>query len=244
MRLLGPGPRVRIGAAFLLSVVIGLVLAPGRASSHLSTDWYPNVWGTATRPTIITFKFNDQFPNGEWRDRVSEAIAKWNSIQPNALSFAQLASDNPHSFSQDCAAYAVEEDVLYYRDANAAYFGHTRTCLVSGSSSPIKNFIMDFDKSWIWNKYASDPQPGEIDALSAIVHEFGHATGFSGHFNATGANQVCPVINGVPDVANWQTMCDSVDNLVSDQTYSELFNGYKFRRTLETHDQHTFDHAY
>jgi hypothetical protein len=47
----------------------------------------------------------------------------------------------------------------------------------------------------------------------------------------------CPLSGGYGD---WQTMCDSVSNLV----FGDSDYGKSFRRTLEAHDKDTFENAY
>ncbi len=218
-------------AAFAVGIWIG---SAGVANAHSAATWYPSVWGPGSL-TDINFKYNDQFPTGAWRNRIEDAVTKWNDVQPNQISFQSLPNDNSKNYSADCSHYSQEEDVVYYLDFGQSFYGWSPACYLANGN--IKQFVMVFNSYWNWNRQTSDPGNTEIDALSTAVHEFGHAGGFYGHFSDTSAGGTCPL----GDYSGWQTMCDSVGNLTGG-TDNEL--GKKFRRTLESHDEHTFDNAY
>lgn len=96
--------------------------------------------------------------------------------------------------------------------------------------------LVSFDSSLTWSTSTNDPTASEVDAEHVAAHELGHLTGFIGgpidHFSRDAdCDRDVPV-----DYSEWETMCTSVDQIIgTDDEY-----GLKFRRTLETHDTHTF----
>jgi hypothetical protein len=93
--------------------------------------------------------------------------------------------------------------------------GQTQRC-TSGSTITRARVFLDTLDGW----YLGSGSPGGLyDGRSALTHELGHVGGFSGHF----ADACSGTIN---------TMCPTVAA------------GTTHMRTLESHDEHTFDGAY
>ncbi len=215
---------------------LSLGLGGGVANAHPAANWYPTKWGPASLP-IINWKFHTGFPTGAFRTRVLDGAGKWNAVQATAFTFTKLSTDNAQGYSvpANCASapYMQEENVVYYRSIGA--FGVTGTCM--NSQGNIKYALVSFDSTGQnWYTGTGDPGAAQIDAHSVASHEFGHFTGFSGHFTTP---DICPIVNPV-NLDAWQTMCDGV--VVLTPFADDL--GVKFRRTLEAHDKHTFDGAY
>ncbi len=92
------------------------------------------------------------------------------------------------------------------------------------------HFEIEFDTGETWyNQSAGDPPSDTIDTQAVAAHEFGHATGFSRHWDyQDGANgSLCKT----GDLAK-HTMCATYEG------------GTVRQRTLEEHDIHTFAAAY
>ncbi len=219
---------------FLLGVVIA---AQGTAVGHNAATWYGIPWGSDGLPSI-TYKFNDNFPTGNWRDRVRDAADRWSNVDPNNFAFNNLSSDNPKNFGNQCADYDFEENVIYYRNLSGAY-GLASVCAKSNGNA--KWFTVSFDSSQNWYRGTGNPASNEIDAWSVAQQELGHGTGFlagSGgdHFSSdSDCDRDAPI-----DLDSWQTMCAGTVQILG---YDEE-KGHTFRRTLETHDKHTLDNQY
>jgi hypothetical protein len=164
---------------------------------------------------------------------------RWNNVQPAAFKFNDLATDNPQGFSiPTCstAPYAQDENVVYLR--NIADYGITIGC--SNNQGNLKFITVSFDSSLNWNTSTSNPNQNEVDAEHVAAHELGHFSGFNGGGTGHFSNNAECDRGPSPNYDTWQTMCSSIDLIIG--TDDEF--GQKFRRTLETHDKHTFDGAY
>jgi hypothetical protein len=226
-----------VTAVGLAGLILGLLTALGApVNAHSAANWYPLKWGAASLPAI-NYKFHTSVGSA-FRNRVEDADARWDAVQPSAFTFNRLATDNPQPYSGSTvpcqnAPYAQEENVVYYRGISA--FGETARC--ANAQGNIKWTLVSFDSTGqSWYTGTGSPGSNQIDAFHTATHEFGHFTGFSPHFTAQDTcNTTLPL-----NLATWQTMCDAVQILspVGDEL------GETFRRTLETHDKHTFDGAY
>lgn len=232
---------MRAATAFSLGVLIGGVVAmQGAAAAHAASNYYGVPWGTDGLP-VITYKFSDNFPTtGGWRARVLDAAERWSNVDPTNFSFSDLANDNPQNYSNQCPDYDYEENVIYYRSLTGAY-GSTSVCPKANGNAKWFTLSLDStDQNW----YSGTGSPGntEIDLWSVVQHELGHAAGMvttsttSGHFSSDAdCDRDAPI-----DWGSWQTMCAGTAQILG---YDQE-EGKTFRRTLETHDNHTLDNQY
>jgi hypothetical protein len=106
--------------------------------------------------------------------------------------------------------------------------GSTSQCVHDSSNPDVDNAMHKFaitinsNKTW-WDNAANGPNDVH-DFGGAMTHEVGHGTGWEGHITGDPCNES----DGFPK----NTMCPEVDTV-----------RYGFR-SLETHDQHTFDDEY
>jgi hypothetical protein len=211
-------------AAMLASLVVAAI-----ASSHPTDDFYRDFWPDSE----VTWRFKNDVPVNEdpgdgtsFRARIVDGSRKWNVLPPD-LRFEKLSGDVTAWGAQDCPGFmqnAVHWDGI---DGPGGTFGRTFLCTFVGPSEIfLESFQIRYDSDDTWYSGTSSSVPSQqVDAFSLGAHEFGHATGWRGHFGAMNVELCGP---GAPR----QTMCPDTNR------------GSSEWRTLEDHDRHTFDNAY
>lgn len=197
------------------------------------SDWYSAFWNAADLPTIM-WAYDAEFPGGNKRGRVAEAALEWTNV-PNAdIILVQSGGDYP-SFSSGSPCNEPEDKNAIHWESLTTVYGITRKCVDTGPNpDKLYNFQLVLDSTGQnWNDADGPPGPDKIDTRHVATHEFGHATGWTGHYvNVTR----CPPAGPFSD---WETMCDSVEALTSDTEY-----GKTFRRSLDPHDMDVLQGAY
>lgn len=221
---------------FALSVLTGFLLATTAYS--FAHDWNElhlygrKRWKSSHHPPglQVHWRFHDEFPGPEKRDRVKEAFGKWDA-QGQELQFQQR-EEEPSAYSFDCSDYQ-EYNGVFYRDIpnepNVAGWGSLCSHTSYPYPHPAHNFWLMLAQrgDWFAGSDADNIGQGELDFKGVVTHEVGHVTGFYGHFGG----DMCdgPALTD-------QTMCSGLDfGFGSSSTQA---------RTLEEHDKHTFDNAY
>src|SRR5262245_61712110 len=214
-------------ALFVVAVVVGAVgIVPAQA--HDPAGFYPDgVWSSVK----LTYKFRSNVPTGAFRNRVDEGAEVWYDVPGVTLDFVRGTGEVDFFSYTNCDA-GPNVNTIHYTPLFDAY-GDARLCM--DGTGAFTTFRVAFNSSDPWYTGSSTPVPNtQTDVFSIGAHEFGHATGWDGHF--TNEN-MCPRAN----YTVWQTMCTSID-VLEDINHGE--RGRHFRRTLEEHDKHTFEMAY
>lgn len=209
-RLLG---RMLLAGGVLAS---GVVL-PATTTAHPAKDWYPREWKNDLQ---VEWSFTKGYPaRGGRRNRVKDAARAWNRLgQPMRFVWRK---DIDNLDPRRCPS-REQKDGVHWRiiDGNGNTLAETYRCYAGGR---LHSFQITFDKQERWYGGKAKPPRGRFDLWSVAAHEFGHATGFSGHFSAgtrlckgSGQNTMCPLIR----------------------------RGSRAWRTLERHDRDTFRNAY
>lgn len=221
----------------IVALILGTlsIVNPQPIAAHPAADWYDNYWGAGELPSI-KYHHTVSVPTGGFRARVNDGADEWSDVGQVDLFFS--VGDESQNFNpfQSCSSMP-DKNAIHKKNGTGAY-AVTVTCIIP--SEPffrIDNFQLVFEEGITWNKETAPPNPNEVDVWHTATHEFGHATGFSGHFRGFLQTQECPY----QAYQLWETMCDSVDALEPPFGTEE---GKQFRRSLETHDIHTFRNQY
>jgi len=227
------GTRVAWSSAAIVWTAVLVLQGSPMASSHPVSDFYTAFWNSADLPTIM-WGFDAEFPTGNKRARVAESALEWTNVAnaditlPQGLGYPTFPSTNPCNQPEDKNAIHWESLTDY---------GVTRKC-IDTAPNPDKmfNFQLVLDSTGqTWSDSTGAPGSDKVDTRHVATHEFGHATGWTGHYvNVTR----CPTAGPFSD---WETMCDSVDVLAST---SDTEYGKTFRRSLDVHDIDVLQAAY
>lgn len=177
-------------------------------------------WSTYT----VHWRFRDNYPES-LKAAANLAFTQWNSTHSQTSPEPYYINDGTTTYVGNYADPCTNSyNLVYYRNLSADYLdpniiGDTRWCETSGLVSRF-NLAINNQKSW-WGGQGA-PGPTQLDVQAVVTHEVGHATGWYGHFDGAGAE--CG--------ADPHTMCPSINP------------GTTAKRTVETHDIHTFLAAY
>jgi hypothetical protein len=211
---------VRAASDLLAAAAVACIITVALASAHQKGDFYPAYW----EDNPVTWRFKQEFDAENFRDRVKDGAHAWNELAGN-LRFEHLIGDASGWTATDCPGYMKNAIHIGNIDGGGNTLARTYTCYDSGGSYVfIESKQIKFDDGENWHTAGSnDVSSLEYDALGLSVHEFGHATGWHGHFAEGG--ELCEA--GVK-----HTMCPVIHR------------GSAAWRTLEEHDRHTFNYAY
>jgi hypothetical protein len=228
-------------AVAILAVCGMILLAPAvSAQAHDPNMFYRTQhWAPYSN---VSFGYQTGFPTGEARFRVTEGKAPWtdgfSGPEPNFSAILAdqnfgnpRLSDTPTSINALGGACYVTNNSIHWSNLDyvgSGVIGFTRMCVTAGR---VSRFTIEIDSvlptGFSWYTGTGTPGGTQVDLLSLATHEFGHATGWLGHF-VNGDDVMCPA----DDSPTPQTMCPVLDP------------GETFWRTLGVDDSHTFDAAY
>jgi hypothetical protein len=206
-----------------------MLVTPSTATAHPVSTFYPEPWPGLSLPTI-SWRFTSEFTGTAKRNRVLDGSQEWDGVRCGGLSFGWTLPDYGNYLAQNTCDKPREHNGIHWEELRGAY-ASTHTCLTPDLQN-FWNFAMVFDSGDVWNTGTDNPTSSEIDMWHVATHEFGHGTAFDGEFLDLDA---CPF----EQFGSWNTMCESVEVLTD-----ESERGRKFRRSLESHDIHTFQAAY
>lgn len=213
---------LHLSVAVCGALIALLVTAP--AWAHTATEFFPRPWAEGQRGSV--WIYNDPNLTGTFLTRVLQGAKTWDNTG-QSLNFARASKA---SLSRDvCDPKQRNRNLVYNTklDGAGGNLGATYVCYTSTNTV---RFTMAFDTADKWYTGTSKTVPkGLADVISVATHEFGHAAGWSGHYDdalvsADGAS--CANNSGQ------QTMC------------SRHWVGTARQRSLSTHDLHTFKAAY
>lgn len=206
-----------IALAALNVVLLPLTIA-GSASGHGTTEFYGAPHKYAINQDVyynIDLSVN---PDSNW-EAVANAESKWSDRatgrSPNFIYAGE--ADLTGAFTPCSGPNAV-----FKAGMEVGTVGYTPGCYQDGKQVGF-TLVMNNIYNYYWG--TGTPASNQIDARSILTHEFGHATGWYGHFAQT--SDTCGGTG--PD----QTMC----RVYEPSTPTEW-------RSLEEHDKHTIDAAY
>lgn len=207
----------------IVALAVFLIASTSAAGAHTSSTYYfgSREWFPSRN---VNYYFHTSLPNtSDWRNSIRAGDGVWDALggttEPDF--FSQTVSSSGYS----CAGGAGSgRSAVHYGaiDGATGILGVTTWCIPSGEYY-LDAFRILYDSAEVWYSGSGDAPPDQRDVRSVSAHEFGHATGFYGHFTAS---DLCG------DVGTDQTMC------------GYYTPGTERFRTLETHDVHTFEGAY
>lgn len=216
------------------------------ASAH-TLNFYP--WYYPSGTDNIPLYFDDDFPTGRARDRVADGAQQWNDL---GRRFYFRVSKTPSvSSSADTAPNGLEARCpTPQRDGRRVGLAHWGA--IDGRGDTIaqvglcwrnrtggrhmESFRMYFDRTEQWYAGRGDSRvrnrrTGAVenrhDVWSVATHELGHATGWLGHWRASGS--FCSYSE---HPGRMRTMCPFVAP------------GFERARTLAAADKHVFNSRY
>lgn len=234
----------------IIGCLVGLVLGGLVTTSHahLQGNFYTAKWGKANTSLTQNWKFVDTFPTGSWRDRVSESVGKWNALnQPmNWVKQTQVANFCPPGPACGGGCPPAQKNTVHYRniDGRDGTLAYVLPCTYT-SNNEMSSATMVIDSSEDWYIGTGDAPDGtqvggacingpcQVDSLSVVTHEWGHASGHLGGPNGDGHYSPTDSTGACNDDSWKHTMCPSYGP-----------KGDERQRTLEAHDIHTFADAY
>lgn len=215
--------QMKIGWRLSTSLVLAVLVTAAFStviSAHPASDFYSYKWPSTDRN--VDWSFDQEFPTDGKRDRAKDGAQQWNNVG-TTMTFNKLSGDWG-GYAADVCPTQEQKDGLHWGtiDGGGGTLARTYRC-VSGSN--LHSFQIKYDQAENWHGGTTDPGPNEADFWSVSAHEFGHATGWNGHFSGT--SSYCNA-----NSTDHHTLCPTT------------YLGTKWDRSLNTHDVHTFDNAY
>lgn len=223
-------------------LVVGMISTTVAAAAHPSGEYYNAKWGSNRLTDGVKWRFTQNVPSGNTRDRLRDAATTWNNQnQAMAFNFEQNQNDYQGFSASACpgggdSQAGIEKDAVHWGAIGGAAIGFTVVCTFQEAGGTASNsyhsFQIKMDSNVSWHTGASAPGQNDTDIQGAATHEFGHATGRevggadgSGHFG------------------NSWSVCNNTDNEHHTMCQTVIVNR-DWDRTLNTHDKDVFDGAY
>lgn len=218
-------PTRRIGYCYLLltlfvaSFAIGLL--PGVASSHANV-FYWRTWQTDPDYYVGTLS---GLPSGA-ANKIHLADDPWDGTPGAWLDFDYAATYSGTSWS-GCPSSIENKHYIYSYSYGSSSSNLAATTTCTNSSNTIKRTYTRINKDKPW--WTGNNTPSNYNDLQGVmIHEFGHASGFGGHFSWN--DPVCA------DSSTIHAMCTGND--YSDVSWKGS-DGVRMR-TIELHEKNLF----
>lgn len=205
---------VAIAAAAFIGVFMLMAVMPASAST---SAYIPKEW--ASDPDYHLGYRHSGFTGSSFSNAVYAADDPWDAVSGNWLDFHWGGVDTG-VFTWQSACLSPSGGV-YVGTAAISPMATEKTC--SNSTTITRSNIAVDRTGRDWHYSAAAPAATKLDLRSVLVHEFGHAAGFAGHF---AGSALCP--GGSSD----HTMCSGISA------------GEYHPRTLEWNDEQQIAMAY
>jgi len=184
------------------------------ASAHYSSEWSSDV------NYNIGFRHLG-FNNSTFTNSVHAADNPWDSVSGNWFDFNWGIQNATVTTWGGCLT--VPTGGVWVGTGNISALGSESTCT---NAAGITRSSITIDRIGpLWHQGSSTSVPSNsYDLRSVLIHEFGHASGFAGHFSHSSITDCTG--------SDRNTMC------------SGLPKGTSYKRSLESHDKHTIANAY
>lgn len=220
-------------------MLVGVLPGAAPAHAHPKTAHYTSTWNNDYTHCNLILIFCQNLTRdvkywhlGSWSSSVVSGMtfadSQWDVVPTNeSFTFAHQGQSGSLPATKNACSLPDYQSVVFFTSIDGQW-GTWSTTHWCGVGTEIKKFSIWIDSAENWYfGTTGTPAGDQADFPGTIVHEFGHANGFNGHF---GWNTDACGPNGFHDANN--TMCP-------------LYGGGEdFERTLEVHDKHTFQNAY
>lgn len=179
-------------------------------------------WADGSREAI-PWSFTSEVGSGAKHDSIVWGSNRWTAVGAD-LGFDHDHASDGGNYGFDSAGCSQLNNKVHWEDINGNPLGAAKVC--TDADNKIYTFAVAFDPDYNWNSGSEDPGPSQADLRWVAAHEFGHAAGYSHHWDDSHNHLSCP------EDSTKHTMC------------STATHGQAWGRTLEIHDVHTFTDAY
>lgn len=205
------------------TVILLLLVGTGSALAHSPARFYPGKYDTHHRRLKVYL--TTDVPGGSFEARLIDGMRQWNDLGGN---FRLLPQAHPRLFAppRRCDRFPGGSHPggrVEYTPLPTGIEGFTPRCKKKGDNR-ILFFTMYLNSTESWYSGTGDAPASRVDVWSIASHEFGHGTGWVGHY------------------ADGGTLCSN--NSQEETMCPQYFSGTERMRTLGPHDAHTFRGAY
>ena len=193
----------------------------GLAYGHSASSYYPRKWKI---DLSVPYQFSLSIPD-HLKDNIREQSAKWNSLDGELSLYADGTAQGVGY--GNCVELTYQENFLYWADIDGpgGTLAREYTChFLESDPDRIRVSSIQYDREENWHYGTDASGSNEISFRGVALHEFGHMSGWVGHFSAS--SDECS------GSGPYHTMCANPN---------QSGDGWK---SLEQHDKHTFNAAY
>lgn len=189
-------------------------------SKYRVEDFYTWRWPAGDR-ALIDWSFTEDLPDA-WRPAIRGAAAVWSREQQSlrySTSPGVVASFDPRG----CGSPQLRDNAVHRGTVDGAngIVATTFTCIDPATAEAVSAQIL-LDGQEQWAVGSAPPRPRAYDLLGAVAHEFGHITGWTGHYNlqdpqcSLAFELMCPALG--PGSTVWR-MFGITDRAIFDSAY-------------------------
>lgn len=213
----------RILALGVLTIAVLSLATPAQA--HSGSDWYPYKWNLSEVGTNIKWGLMpDWYSNSAYDARMQDGADEWTNLAGNR-DYNQRNDWNQNWTVASCSNNQEQNGVRKV----GAYPGHPEftayTYRCPDNHGHLWSANIGVVDTYSFYTGTGVPGSGQLDLWSIAAHEFGHAMGFSPHWDTSGSVNIC---SGSEPV---HVMCKTLPAGV-------------VRNSPKDHDKHTFNDAY
>jgi len=206
----------RVAATAATCFVAVFMLATAIPASATASFWIPSEW-TADPDYHLGYRHSG-YTGSNFTNAVQSADDPWDNVGSSWLDFNWGGTDTSVFTWQDAC---LSPDGVFVGTAAITPLGREKTCTNSGNMRASNIAIDRTGRNWEFGP--ANASSNEWDMRSVLVHEFGHAAGWVGHFAGS---------SRCPNTSADQTMC------------AALGLGEEHWRTLESDDEFEVGLAY
>lgn len=199
-----------------------------QARAHTASTYYTKTWPCCSDPTYSFGKLDSPLNTTNAKNSIHSGDNEWDFNTDAWLEFNWNYVEDTSVYWKGGACSTAPSNGVWIITYNLSSLGNTKWCVTSTDIVKAVIRLDDVGTDWYTNSSTQVPS-GKVDLRSVIVHEFGHAGGFgigggsnNNHFSGS---SIC-------SGESRQTMCSGIPS------------GTSYKRSLESHDEHTFASAY